>query len=189
MENTATEYNAVEYEVLQVPWWLVVLEGIFVVIIGLFLLFSPVETTITLVQILGIFWLLGGALSILSLLVDRENPGWKLLSGIMGILIGLLVFVYPLIPFAVLALFVIILGIGSIIYGAIRLVWALKGGGLGMAVLGLLTIAIGILLLVNPLAGAIILPWMYGIFLVAGGIAALLSGLKMKSRKNISYTG
>ncbi|WP_269848951.1 DUF308 domain-containing protein [Methanosarcina horonobensis] len=105
MEQTAAEHVVVEYEILQVPWWLIVLEGIFAVIIGLFLLFSPVKTTITLVQILGIFWLLGGALSILSLLVDRENLGWKLLSGIMGILIGLLVFVYPLSPFVVLAFF------------------------------------------------------------------------------------
>jgi uncharacterized membrane protein HdeD (DUF308 family) len=153
----------------------------------LFLLFSPVVTTITLIQILGIFWILGGILSILSLLVDRENLGWKLLSGITGILIGLLVFVYPLSPFVILAFFIIILGIGSIIYGIIKLVWALKGGGLGMAVLGLLTIALGVLLLANPLAGAIILPWIYGISLVAGGVVALIGGLRMKSKKNISY--
>lgn len=184
MENTASGY-----EVLQVPWWLVVLEGIFAFVIGLFLLFSPVETTITLVQILGIFWLLGGVLSILSLLIDRENLGLKLLSGIMGIIIGLLVFVYPLTPFVVLTLFVIILGIWSIIYGIIKLFWALKGGGLGMAALGLLTIAIGVLLLANPVAGAVILPWIYGILLVVGGIVALLGGLKMKSRRSVSYTG
>lgn len=189
MENTATEYSTVEYGVTQIPWWLVVLEGGFTVIIGLFLLFSPVGTTVTLVQILGIFWLLGGALSILSLLVDRENMGWKLLSGVMGILIGLLVFVYPLSPFVVLTLFVIILGVWSIIYGAIRLFWGVKGGGLGMAVLGILTITLGILLLANPLAGAVVLPWIYGVFLVAGGIAALIDGLRMKSRKSVSYTG
>jgi uncharacterized membrane protein HdeD (DUF308 family) len=161
MEQETAEYRAVEYEVLQVPWWLVVLEGVFAVIIGLYLLFSPVTTTITLVQILGIFWLLGGVLSILSLVTDRENAGWKLLSGIMGILIGLVVFVYPYSPFVVLAILVMILGIWSIIYGAIRLVWAFKGGGLGMAVLGLLTIGLGILLLVNPLAGAVVLPCIY----------------------------
>lgn len=189
MENTATEYRNVEYETLQVPWWLVALEGVFAVIIGLFLLFSPVVTTITLVQILGIFWILGGALSILSLLVDRENLGWKLLSGTTGILIGLLVFVYPLSPFVILAFFIVILGIGSIIYGAVRLFWALKGGGLGIAILGILTIILGVLLLANPLAGAIILPWIYGISLAAGGIAAVIGGLRMRSRKSVTYIG
>jgi uncharacterized membrane protein HdeD (DUF308 family) len=115
--------------------------------------------------------------------------GWKLLSGTFGILIGLAVFAYPFIPFVILAIFIIILGIGSIIYGAIRLFWALKGGGLGMAILGLLIIALGILLLVNPLAGAVVLPWIYGLSLLVGGIAALIGGLKMKSKKSVSYAG
>ena len=150
-------------------------------ILGLFLLFEPVGTTITLVKILGIFWFLGGILSILSLLVDRENMGWKLLSGLMGILIGVIVFVYPFIPFAVLALFVALLGILSIFYVALRLAWAFKGGGLGTAILGILTIALGILLLVNPFAGAVVLPWIYGVFLTIGGIAALVWGIRMRS--------
>ena len=47
-------------------------------------------------------------------------------TGIMGILLRLLVFVYTLTPFSVLALLVFILGIESITYGAIRLFWAIK---------------------------------------------------------------
>jgi uncharacterized membrane protein HdeD (DUF308 family) len=189
MEETAREYSVVEYEVTPIPWWLVSLEGIITILIGLFLVFTPVSTTIILVQILGIFWLLGGVISILSLLVDRENMGWKLLSGIFGILIGLIVFVYPYTPFVILGFFVIILGIWSIVYGVIRFVWAVKGGGLGMAILGILTIALGILLLANPLTGAVILPWVYGILLVIGGIVALFGGLRIRSGKSVSYSG
>ncbi|MGB9938696.1 HdeD family acid-resistance protein [Methanosarcina sp.] len=184
MEQATAKSYAAGYEGFPIPWWLVVLEGIFDIIIGVFLLSSPVETTITLLQILGIFWLLGGILSIVSLLVDRENPGWKILSGVTGILIGTLVFVYPFSPFVVLTFLVVILGVGSIVYGVIRLAWAFKGGGIGMAILGLLTIAVGILLLINPLAGAIILPWIYGFSLVAGGVAALIGGLRMRSGKS-----
>lgn len=62
----------------------------------------------------------------------------------------------------------------SVVYDAIRLAWAFKGGGIGMAVLGLLTIVLGILLLIYPLAGAVILPWVYGFSLVIGGVAALI---------------
>jgi len=182
MEQVTAEYRNVEYEGLQIPWWIVVLEGIISIILGLFLLFQPVGTTITLVQILGIFWFLGGILTILSLLVDRENMGWKLLSGLMGILIGVIVFVYPYSPFVVLAFFVVILGVLSIIYGALRLVWAFKGGGLGTAILGIITIVLGILLLANPIVGAVVLPWMYGISLVIGGIASLVLGIRMRSQ-------
>lgn len=187
MENTVPEIRDVEQEMMKIPWWLVVLEGVITIFIGMFLIFTPVSTTITLIQILGIFWLLGGVISILSLLVDRENMGWKLLSGTMGILIGLIVFAYPLSPFVVLTLFVVILGICSIIYGVIRLVWAIKGKGLGMAILGILTIILGVLLLANPMAGAVILPWTYGIFLVVGGVITVLGGLKTRSGKSVLY--
>jgi uncharacterized membrane protein HdeD (DUF308 family) len=182
MEHATTGYSHKGYEVFEIPWWIVVLEGIISIILGLFLLFQPVQTTITLVQILGLFWLLGGVLTILSLLVDREDMGWKLLSGLSGIIIGAIVFVYPYSPFVVLAFFVIILGVLSIIYGALRLVWAFKGGGLGPAILGIITIVLGILLLANPIVGAVVLPWMYGISLVIGGIAALVLGIRMRSQ-------
>lgn len=188
MEQVSAEYSRIEYEELQVPWWIVVLEGFFAVIIGLFLLFEPVITTVTLVQILGIFWILGG-LSILSLLMDREKTGWKLLSGLLGIAIGALVFVYPYSPFVILSFLVIILGILSIIYGVLRLLWAFKGAGLGTAILGVLTIALGILLLINPLIGAVFLPWIYGASLVLGGIAASIGGIRMRSEKHISNAG
>lgn len=91
--------------------------------------------------------------------------------------------VYPYTPFVVLSLLVIILGILSIVYGGLRLLWALRGGGLGMAILGFLMIALGILLLINPLAGAVVFPWIYGIFLVLGEIAALIGGIRMRSEK------
>ncbi|MGB9929707.1 MAG: HdeD family acid-resistance protein [Methanosarcina sp.] len=189
MEEVTTEYTTVTYEEARIPWWIIVLEGIVAVLIGLFLLFSPVATTILLVQILGVFWLLGGIFSIFSLLVDRENMGWKLLSGLLGIIAGALVFIYPYSPFVILTLLVIILGVSSIVYGVVRLIWAVKGGGFGMAILGILEIIIGILLLANPLVGAVILPWVYGITLIVGGIAALIGGIKMKSSGRVPQTG
>lgn len=86
------------------------------------------------------------------------------------------------------------MGIGSAIYGAIRLVWTFHEGGTGMAVLGLLTIVVGILLLINPLACAVVLPWIYGFSRVIGGVAALIEGFRMRSKKfllqmELRYTG
>ena len=182
MEHVTSGYGRMGYESLQIPWWIVLLEGIISIILGLFLLFEPVGTTITLVQILGIFWFLGGILTILSLLVDRENMGWKLLSGLICIVIGIIVFAYPFSPFVILALFVVILGILSIVHGVLRLVWAFKGGGLGTAVLGILTILLGVLLLANHIAGAVIMPWIYGFFIVMGGVAALIWGILARSK-------
>jgi uncharacterized membrane protein HdeD (DUF308 family) len=76
-----------------------------------------------------------------------------------------------------------------VIYGALRLAWAFKGGGIGMAVLGILTIAPGILLLLNSLAGAVIFHRVYVFSLGVGGIAALIGGLRMRSDKSSSHAG
>ena len=128
----------------------VITEGVIAIIVGLFLLYRPAVTTVFLLQILGIFWVAGGILSVLSALIFSGNRLWKLLSGILGIIAGIVILMYPLIsPFIVLTLFVIFIGAWAIVTGAMKLVWGLKGGGWGMGILGVLTIILGILLLSN----------------------------------------
>jgi len=174
--------SEVGYEILGAPWWAVLLEGVIAIIVGLFLLYRPAVTTVFLLQILGIFWVAGGILSVLSALIFSGNRLWKLLSGILGIIAGIVILMYPLIsPFIVLTLFVIFIGAWAIVTGAMKLVWGLKGGGWGMGILGVLTIILGILLLSNSLVGALFLPWIFGFFLIIGGIGAVIGGLKMRT--------
>lgn len=180
MESSATAYE-LGYEAMPAPWWLVLLEGIIALIIGLFLIFAPGITTVTLITVLGIFWLFGGIFALVGLIMDRSNWGWKLLSGVLGILAGLAILAYPIYSTVfLLSFFVIMIAIWAIIYGAVRLAWGFKGAGWGTALLGILIIILGILLLVNPLSGAIILPWTFGILAIFGGIAAIAAGLMMR---------
>jgi uncharacterized membrane protein HdeD (DUF308 family) len=182
MEQSTTADYGTEYEALEAPWWLVVLEGIVAIIVGIFLLYSPGVTTIVLLRILAIFWVLGGIISIIGVLFNREDWFWKLLSGILSIIAGALVLMYPILsPFVVLGLFVIIIGVWAVISGAIKIAWGLKGGGWGVGILGILTLLLGLLLLSDPMAGTLAIPWLYGLFLVAGGFGALIVGFKMRS--------
>lgn len=182
MEQPIDTDNEMGYEILQAPWWVVLLEGIIAIIVGLFLLYRPAVTTILLIQILGIFWLAGGIISVLGAFIFSGNRLWKLLSGILGIIAGIVILIYPILsPFIVLTFFVIFIGVWAIIYGAAKFAWALKGGGWGMGILGVLTIILGLLLLTNSLAGALVLPWVFGFFLIIGGIGAVISGIKMRT--------
>lgn len=182
MKQPISPDSEMGYEILQAPWWAVLLEGIIAIIIGLFLIYSPAVTTIFLLQILGIFWLIGGILSVLGALVFSGNRLLKLLSGILSIIAGILILMYPLIsPFVVLTLFVVFIGVWVIITGALKLIWGLKGGGWGMGILGVLIIILGILLLSNSFAGALFLPWIFGFFLIIGGIGGVIGGLKMRT--------
>jgi uncharacterized membrane protein HdeD (DUF308 family) len=182
IEQPVDSESEVGYEILEVPWWVVLLEGVIAIIVGLFLLYRPAVTTIFLLQILGIFWLAGGILSVLGAFIFSGNRLWKLLSGILSIIAGIAILMYPIYsPFVVLTFFVIFIGIWAIISGAAKLAWGLKGGGWGMGILGVLTIVLGLLLLTNSLAGALALPWVFGFFLVIGGIGAVIGGLKMRT--------
>jgi uncharacterized membrane protein HdeD (DUF308 family) len=170
------------YEHLEVPWWVVLLEGIVAILAGLFLLYRPAQTTIFLVQVLGIFWLAEGILSIIGALIFSGNRAWKLLSGILSIIAGIVILTYPIYSsLIVLALFVVFIGIWAVVTGAVKIALSLKGGGWGTGVIGILTIILGLLLLANSLAGVLILPWVFGFFLILGGIGALIGGFRMRT--------
>lgn len=180
-----TTTHTPETEVLpspSVPWWLVLLEGIAAVIIGILLLTSPGIPLFALVQITGFFWLIGGIFRIVSIFVDSSSWGWKLLGGIIGILAGLVVLQHPVWSTLLLpAVYVIILGIQGIILGGASLVMAFRGGGWGTGVLGVLSIILGVVLLLNPLfIGIAVLPFVLGAFALVGGILAVVAAFMMR---------
>jgi uncharacterized membrane protein HdeD (DUF308 family) len=182
MEQSIDSDYEVGYEILQVPWWVVLLEGIIGILVGLFLLYRPAATTILLIQLLGVFWLAEGILSVIGALIFPGNRIWKLLSGILSIIAGVAILMYPIYsPFVVLTLFVIFIGVWAIINGIVKIALALKGGGWGTGIIGILTIILGLLLLTNSLVGALFLPWVFGFFLIIGGIGSLIWGLKMRT--------
>lgn len=174
--------SSMGFEVIDTPWWVVLLEGFIAIVVGLFLLYRPIITTILLIQILGIFWLAEGIVSVIGALIFPDNRWLKLLSGILSIIAGIVILMYPIIsPIIVLTLFVVFIGAWAIVTGAVKLAWGLKGGGWGIGILGILTIILGLLLLTNSLAGVLILPWMFGFFLIIGGIGSVIWEIRMRS--------
>src|SRR5215213_2649825 len=102
------------------PWWLVLLEGIAAAIIGLFLLTAPGATLLVLIQVMGIFWLVGGIFRIVSIFIDSSSWGWKLIGGILGILAGIVVLQHPLWSTVLVpAIYIIVLGIQGLVLGGV----------------------------------------------------------------------
>ncbi|MGB6421250.1 MAG: DUF308 domain-containing protein [Anaerolineales bacterium] len=164
-----------------VPWWLVFLEGIAAVIIGIFLLTSPGATLFVLIQILAVYWFISGIFSIISIFIDNEMWGWKLFVGILGIIAGVIIIRHPLwSTLLVPTIVIIILGIEGLIMGVIKLIMAFKGEGWGAGILGVLSIIFGLILLSQPVIGAAALPYVLGIFGIIGGIFAIVIAFKLK---------
>ena len=157
------------------PWWLAMIAGITAFIVGLLLLISPGMTLLVLVQLLGVYWLVTGILAFVSLCTDRTLWGWKLVSGVLGVLAGLLVLRDPLwSTIFVPTVLVIFLAIDVLIIGVTQVIHAFSGGGWGLAILGILNIILGLILLFNPLIGALFLPILLGFFAVIGGSLAAI---------------
>jgi uncharacterized membrane protein HdeD (DUF308 family) len=163
------------------PWWLVFLEGLVALIIGIYLITSPVATTIFLVWVLGIYWLIAGILTLVHLFTDRTDMIWKVISGIIGILAGLAVIEYPLLSAVfVPATFIILIGVLGIVYGAISLFYSLKLGW-GAAIKGILSIIFGLLLIGSPYIGIVLLVYFLAVIGIVGGVATMYMGYKMRS--------
>jgi uncharacterized membrane protein HdeD (DUF308 family) len=168
-------------QTLVVPWWLVLLQGIALLVLGALLLTSPAMTTRILVQFLGIYWLVKGIFEIVSIFIDHRQWGWKLFSGILGIVAGIIIMDHPLwATLLVPATLVWLLGFFGIVMGCISLFQAFKGAGWGVGVLGVLSIIFGIYLLANTLISTLAVPWVLGIFALIGGAVAVWNSFKLR---------
>jgi len=177
---TATTANEPASE--SAPWWMVLIEGVALIILGLLLLANPAKTGVIIVQVLGIYWFIAGILSIVRIFIDSSAWGLKLIAGIIGIIAGILVLQHPLTSTLLVGNATItVLGIGGIIIGAVNIYNAFKGAGWGTGILGAISIIMGIVLLANIWIFTFSLPWVIGILSVIGGIIALFGAFRMRS--------
>lgn len=164
-----------------VPWWLVLIEGISLIILGLLMLVSPGMSTLILIQFVGIYWLVAGIFKIVSIFMDSADWGWKLVGGILGILAGLIVLQHPLwSPLVIGATLVIILGVQGLVFGIVGLVQAFRGAGWGAAILGAVSILFGLLFLFNVGGFTLALPWTIGLLALVGGVMATITAFRLK---------
>jgi uncharacterized membrane protein HdeD (DUF308 family) len=73
-------------------------------------------TIVALALLLGIFWVVNGTTELFTAISQRELPnrGWNIFSGILGIIAGFILLVYPAISVLALA---IVVGVWLIVYG------------------------------------------------------------------------
>jgi uncharacterized membrane protein HdeD (DUF308 family) len=166
-----------------IPWWAILLQGICGVILGFLLLTETGATLITLVILLGIYWFVLGIFDIVRMFSDPAGWGWKLFSGIIGILAGLVLIRHPLWSAAIGAsILVWVVGILGLVMGVVDIIRAITGAGWGMAIVGVLSIALGLLLLFHTATTITVLIYTAGILLLVGGIAGIIGAIMLRVR-------
>ena len=165
------------------PWWLVLVEGIVVALLGLILLVAPGASLFFLVLLLGFYLLVAGIFRLVGIFVDSSSWGWKLAAGILCLIAGLAIVSDPLWSTTLASTWlVIVVGFLAILQGVAGLVVALQGGGWGMGALSVLGILFGLFLVINPLVGVATLTLIVAIFMLIGGVWAVVQGFRMRGQ-------
>jgi uncharacterized membrane protein HdeD (DUF308 family) len=174
---------AVETPVPANRWWILLLEGIALILIGILLFTDTDQAVFTLTLFLGIWWFIGGIIDLVTLFWDRTAWGWRLFSGILGIIAGLIIIRHPMwAALLVPATLAWLLGIFGIVIGIMALIRAFQGEGWGVGILGVISIVLGLWLLAAGM-GVQIATIIYGaaIWAIIGGIVAIIWAFRVRS--------
>jgi uncharacterized membrane protein HdeD (DUF308 family) len=167
------------------PWWVVLLQGIASLVIGLLLLTETGMTILSLVIFLGVYWLICGIFDLVSVFVDRRHWGWKIFNGVIGIVAGIVIVRHPLWSAVLVPITLVwVLGFIGILIGVTHVIRAFTGGGWGSAVLGLLSLLFGLILLAQPIESLAVLVLLISVWAVVGGAVAIVVSLVVLSREH-----
>jgi uncharacterized membrane protein HdeD (DUF308 family) len=166
---------------IAVPWWLLLIDGIALFVLGLLFFINPTLTSRLLVLFLGVYWLISGIIKLVLIFWDRSRWGLKLLAGIIGIIAGLLVLGNQIAAtFLAGTTLVITVAFLGLFLGTLELLQAFQGGGWGAGILGVVSIIIGVLLLMNTWVTTLALPTILGVLCLIGGIAVAIFAFRLR---------
>lgn len=167
-------------------WWIGVLLGILFVLLGIWVIQTPIESFITFAIYFAIVYILGGIGAIVFSISNREaleGWGWQLAGGILQLVLGFALLANPGVSMVVLAFFVgfwlLFQGISTISIAVELKKEGQKNWG-WVLFSGVLTAILAFMVLVNPLYAVSMLSIFIGLSLIMAGIAQILIGIEMK---------
>jgi uncharacterized membrane protein HdeD (DUF308 family) len=181
VKETTEAYEVIACCTSLLPWWLVMVWGLLSFIIGIMFLTTPGVTTILLITFMGAYWLVGGLFTLGSVLVDKTNMGLKIFLAVVNIFAGILILLYPLYSTVfILAFFAIFIGFWGCFIGAAHLYQAFTTKDAGNGVLGIVSLIFGLIILIFPLLAAELIPLIVGVFAIASGVAAVIAAFQVR---------
>lgn len=168
-------------------WWVLAVRGVIAVVFGLATFLWPGLTLAALVLLFGAYALVDGVFAVVTGIRQFGNKQrwWAvLIEGIVGIIAGVLTFVWPGIT-AVALLFVIaawaiVTGVFEVI-AAIRLRKEIEGEWL-LGLSGIASIIFGLLLFIFPGSGLLTVVWLVGIYAIVFGVLMISLGFRARGR-------
>jgi uncharacterized membrane protein HdeD (DUF308 family) len=168
-------------------WWLPLLRGILLLVLGGYSLFRPGMTIAVLAQVIGIFVVADGVLCILAgVMGEVPSRIWIIVRGVVEILVGLFVFANPILVAGVTGTVLIyMLAFTAILSGIFEIMAAIQDRkqieGEGWLILGgALTVMFGVLVLISPIAFGLVMVRILGIFAIIAGISLIVFAFRLR---------
>jgi len=172
MEGKRTHYLAI------------VIKGIVALIFAMLAFFATGLTLEVLLLLVGIYFFVSGLFAVIGALMATDHRYWwmLLLEGIISMVIGMIVIVWPGISITAMiylvAIWAILSGVFEVIAGLVA-AWAAPAGAF-VSIAGVFTLLLGILFIVYPVATVNIIIWMLGIYALFTGLAYIIFGIRLK---------
>ena len=166
-------------------WWALALRGVVAILVGVIAFTLPNVTLTALVFLFGAYALVDGVLAIAAAirgLREHERWGWLLISGIAGVVVGVVAFMMP--------------SVGALAIIWLVAAWALATGGLEIAagirlrkliegewillLVGVLSVILGVLIAMRPGIGAAVIVAWIGVYALISGIVILVLAFKIR---------
>ena len=177
-------------------WGWFMLRGILALLLGIAAVLFPLSAVFAFTMVFAAFCFVDGIASVIAGIRGANEPGHRwgsmIFSGIVGILIGFLFLVMPMIAtFTYAFLAIVMLAAWSIVTGVLEIVAAVRLRRdmegewlLGLSGLISLLLGIAIIALVIPYPATTILSaaWLIAIFAFASGIVLVAQALRLRSR-------
>lgn len=171
-------------------WWLSVLIGVLFIVMGIWVLATPVSSFISLSIFFGVLMFISGLTEVIFALANRDeidNWGWYFAGALIDFLLGIVLVAYPGITMTILPL---LLGFWLMFKGFSAIGISLdmrryKGSMWGWLFFGgLLAVLFSFLIIANPIIGGISIVYMIALALVTIGIVRIALGLRLRSLHN-----
>jgi uncharacterized membrane protein HdeD (DUF308 family) len=175
-------------------WWAMVLRGVLAIIFGIMVIAWPGIALQTLVLLFGAYMLVDGVFAIAGALTHRSQyKHWwlALLEGLVGVVVGILTFIYPGIT-ALTLLYLI--AIWAIITGVFELMAAIRlreeiDNEWFLALTGIASLLFGALILLRPGTGVLAVLSLIAGYAIVFGVLMIILGLRLRTWTPTSRRG